>query len=119
MSRQAAERRGRRAETIAAWWLRLKGYRILGRRVRTPAGEIDIVARRFNVLAFVEVKARKSLAAADDALDPRQLKRVGRAANLLYGRYGENIASVRIDAVIITAGRLPKHIVAIHDGEWT
>ena len=58
--RRDAERRGKRGEGWAAWYLRLKGYRIVGRRVRTPLGEIDIIARRGRVTAFVEVKSRSS-----------------------------------------------------------
>ena len=64
MNRFAAEKRGRGAETVAAWWLRLHGWRILARRARVPGGEVDIVARRGRTLAFVEVKAR---ATADEA----------------------------------------------------
>ena len=59
MNREAAEKRGRGAETLAAVWLRLHGWRILARRARVPGGEVDIVARRGRVLAFVEVKARR------------------------------------------------------------
>ena len=64
MKRRRAERGGRRAETIAAWWLRLKGWTILARRVRTPVGEVDLVARRGRVTAFIEVKARAGAAEA-------------------------------------------------------
>ena len=53
-ARQRAEAAGRRAERIAGWWLRLKGWRILDRRVRTPAGEVDIIARRGALIAFVK-----------------------------------------------------------------
>lgn len=118
MKRQRAESRGRRAETIAAIWLQLKGYRILGRRVRTPAGEVDLVARRGKALAFVEVKARGSDIAADAALGLPQLRRVSRAANLLLARYFGDCTSARIDAVVISRGRLPRHIVGIVDGDW-
>jgi putative endonuclease len=69
MKRQSAERGGRRAESLAAWWLRLKGWRILARRVRTPVGEIDLVARRGRTIAFVEVKARATAVQADLARD--------------------------------------------------
>ncbi len=69
MKRQEAERRGRGAETLACWYLRLKGWRILARRARVPGGEVDIVARRGRTLAFVEVKARASEDAAASCLD--------------------------------------------------
>ena len=69
VNRQAAEKRGRGAETLACWYLRLHGWRILARRARVPGGEVDIVARRGRTLAFVEVKARASEDAAAFALD--------------------------------------------------
>ena len=69
MKRQRAESGGRRAETLAAWWLRLKGWRILATRARTPVGEVDLVARRGRTLAFVEVKARATDDEAGFALD--------------------------------------------------
>ena len=76
MKRQAAEKRGRGAETFAALYLRLKGWRILARRARVPGGEVDIVARRGRTLAFVEVKARGSQESAAFALDRYRLRRV-------------------------------------------
>lgn len=79
-SRRAAERRGRRAEWLAAWALRLKGYRILAQRVRRPGGEIDLIARRGNVLAFVEVKQRATLADALEAVPNRSWQRIAIAA---------------------------------------
>ncbi len=71
-TRRRAYGRGRRAETLAAWWLRLKGYRILARGFRVASGEIDLIARRGRVLVHVEVKARASLEEAREALTPRQ-----------------------------------------------
>lgn len=106
-SRKAAERRGRLGETLAAWLLRLKGYRILGRRVKTRAGEIDLVAKSpGGVLCFVEVKTRPDEAVAADAVGLRQRARIARAAELyLAGRPG----AVRFDVVIVVPGRLPRH----------
>lgn len=118
MKRRDAEVRGRRAENIAVLWLKLKGYRILGRRVRTPLGEVDIVARRRQTLAFVEVKARDSDADADAAVAPHQLRRVARAANLLLARFLGDCAGARIDAIIVSRGRMPRHIEGIVDGLW-
>src|SRR5437762_972825 len=84
--RRAREQAGRRAEASAALWLQLKGYRILDRRARTPHGEIDLVALRGNILAFVEVKARKERQAALEAATPELRRRVERAARMWAGR---------------------------------
>ena len=85
---------GRRAETLCAWWLRLRGYRILIRDYRTAPGEIDIVARRGATLALVEVKARIERA----------------AARLLQERPELSRLSVRFDAMLVAPGRLPVHL---------
>ncbi len=77
---RAAFRRGHGVEGLAAWWLRLKGYRILARNWRSAAGEIDLVARRGTTLVVIEVKQRGDLAQAADALQPRQRRRLARAA---------------------------------------
>ena len=81
-----AHRLGLRAEMLAAMLLRLKGYRILAQRLKTPAGEIDMVARRGRSLAFIEVKARGEPGSAAEALRPRQLRRLERAAAHFLGR---------------------------------
>ena len=69
MKRQRAERSGREGETRAALWLRAKGWQILDRRVRTPAGEIDLVAKRGSLIAFTEVKWRRRAADLDHAIE--------------------------------------------------
>ncbi len=116
MNRRRAEQGGRRAETIAAWWLRLKGWRILGQRVRTPVGEVDLIARRGRTLAFIEVKARAGEAAAAIALDDYRLRRVARAAEALAVRYGRPGDTIRIDAMFLLPGRLPRHLVNVWHG---
>ncbi|MBV9882973.1 MAG: YraN family protein [Sphingomonadaceae bacterium] len=116
MKRQRAERGGRRAERLAAWWLRLKGWRILAVRARTPVGEVDLVARRGRVLAFVEVKARASDEAAADALDDYRLRRVARAAEALLPRYMRDGDITRIDAMFVTPWRLPRHLTNVSQG---
>lgn len=113
MKRQRAERGGRRAESLAAWWLRLKGWRILARRVRTPVGEVDLIARRGRITAFIEVKARASEAEAGFALDDYRLRRVVRAVEALAPRFARAGDTIRIDALFITPGRLPRHVTNV------
>ncbi|EMD83952.1 YraN family protein [Pacificimonas flava] len=108
--RTAAERKGRRAETWAALYLRLKGYRIHARRVRTRAGEVDIVAQRGRTLVFVEVKWRPTDLAADAAIAPGRLARVHRAAEALWPRYSAAADGARVDAVLVRPGRWPLHL---------
>lgn len=114
--RLAAERRGRQAERIAAWWLRLKGWRIVGRRMRTPLGEVDLVARRGGMLAFVEVKARATAAALDLAIDERRLARVAAAAELLWHELAEPGDDMRIDVILLAPGHAPRHLANVWHG---
>ena len=116
MSRQAAERRGRGAETLACWYLRLKGWQILARRARVRGGEVDIIARRGRTLAFVEVKARADEAAAAFSLDEWRLRRVAVAAERLAPRYARAGDDMRIDALFIIPRRWPKHLTNVWQG---
>ncbi|MFS0773863.1 YraN family protein [Sphingomonas sp. 1P08PE] len=109
-ARRIAEEAGRRGERLAGWWLRLKGWRILDRRVRTPAGEVDIVARKGSLVAFVEVKARKSAAELDWAIDARRLARAAAAAEVLMPRYAGPGDDIRVDVILIAPGSRPRHI---------
>ena len=111
--RRRRESKGRRAETIAAWYLVAKGYRILARRVRTRVGEIDIVARHRDSLIFVEVKARTTLDSAIFALHPSALRRIEAASRVLAPRFGTGCTTTRIDAVLVRPWALPVHLVAI------
>ena len=109
--RRAAERRGRLAEMAAVVLLTLKGYRVLARRVRTPVGEIDMIARRGCVLAFVEVKARGAQDAAAEAVTLGQRRRIARAAAWWLARrpaFGDHV--LRFDAVLVAPRRLPRHV---------
>ena len=116
MNRQLAETRGRKAESLAAWWLRLRGWRILARRARVPGGEVDLVARRGRVLAFVEVKQRGTSEAADWSLDEYRLRRVAVAAQRLTPRYAKDGDEVRIDALFIVPRRLPRYLPNVWHG---
>ena len=117
MNRQQAEKRGRGAETLACWYLRLKGWRILARRARVPGGEVDIVARRGRTLAFVEVKARASEEAAAFALDQWRLRRVVAAAERLAPRYMRAGDDIRIDALFVVPRRWPRHLPDVWQGD--
>ena len=117
MNRREAETRGRSAERLAAWWLRLKGWRILATRARVPGGEVDLVARRGRTLAFVEVKARSTEEAAGYSLDGYRLRRVAVAAERLSQRYMRIGDDIRIDAIYIVPGRLRRHLPNVWLGD--
>lgn len=103
---------GRLAESLCAWHLRFRGYRILARRFRSPLGEIDIVARRGNTLAVVEVKARADAAQAMDSLGLRQRGRIQRAAEVfIAARPALAGMDVRFDVMVVTPWRPPAHIM--------
>jgi putative endonuclease len=109
--RRLAWRRGRGAETLCAWWLRLRGWRILARGYRVPSGEVDIIARRGSTVAAIEVKARDSTEDALDAVTPRQRRRVVRAfEHFLAGRPDLAALTLRFDVMLIVPGRLPRHV---------
>lgn len=98
------------AETACVWLLRLKCYRILARRHRNAAGEIDIVARRGGTVAFIEVKARRDLALASESLSAAQRRRIRRAAQLFLQKtpYLQGL-DCRFDMMLVTPRRLPHH----------
>jgi putative endonuclease len=114
--RLAAEKRGRQGERLAGWWLRLKGWSIVGRRVRTPAGEVDLVARRGSMVAFIEVKARKTGQALDESIDERRLARVAAAAESLAATYLKPGDDMRIDVILLAPGRAPRHLENVWHG---
>ena len=115
-NRLAAESRGRRSETLAAWALRVKGYRILSRRLKTPLGEIDMVALPpFGPVCFVEVKARASHDAALLSVGRGQRTRIARAAHhYLAGRPDLAGRGARFDIIAVAPGRWPRH----HADAW-
>lgn len=108
--RAVADRRGRRAETIAAWYLRLRGWRILARRVRTPRGELDLIAKRWRTVAFVEVKWRADPSDLDRSIDEYRLRRVAACAEAVAHRYAGPSDIRRIDVLLLAPGRFPRHI---------
>ena len=112
MKRAAAEARGRKAERRAAWWLRLHGWRILGERLRVAAGEVDLVARRGRIVAFIEVKWRERPEDLDLAIDQYRLRRVAAAAEMLAPRFVRP-QDDRIDVMLLAPGRLPRHLVHV------
>ncbi len=110
-ARRRAWRYGRLAEMVSAALLRLKGYRILEHRHRNPFGEIDLIARRGSVIAFVEVKARENLATAAEAVGSRQRRRVERAAEAYLAHHPDFAAlSQRFDVILIGFRALPHHM---------
>ena len=115
-ARVAAFRTGLSAESRAAAYLMAKGYRVLAKRFRTPHGEIDLVARKRNLVAFVEVKARASLDDAAYAVTPRQQQRIIAAAQAWLMAHPEHAEfELRFDAVLIAPRRLPRHLLAAFD----
>ena len=116
--RVAAHFVGLSAESRAAAYLIAKGYRILARRFRSPVGEVDIVARRRDVLVFVEVKARNTLDDAALSLLPRQQQRIAATAGAWLSAHPEDAASnIRFDAVLVAPGKIPRHIPAAFETE--
>jgi putative endonuclease len=115
-ARVAAFRAGLSAEARAAAYLMAKGYRILAKRYRTPYGEIDIVARKRGLIAFIEVKARASLDDAAYAVTPRQQARIIDAAQAWLMAHPEHAEfELRFDAMLIAPRRLPRHLLAAFD----
>ena len=114
--RVAAFNTGLSAESRAAAMLLAKGYRILARRFRTPYGEIDIVARKRDLIAFVEVKARATLDEAAYAVTPRQQARISDAASAWLQAHPEHAEfELRFDVMMIAPGHLPRHLLAAFD----
>ncbi len=108
----SGHQKGMNAETIAALYLRVKGYSILERRFRTHLGEIDIIAKRYGIIAFVEVKLRGTHEDAMDAVHSVNQERVRRAAELYLSRHIEyTVFETRFDALVMAPGKLPQHIM--------
>jgi putative endonuclease len=108
--RQLADARGREGEAQAAMFLAQQGWRIVGERVKTKAGEIDLIAKRTGLVAFVEVKWRARAAALGDAIDERRLARVANAVEIVWQDYATEGEDIRIDVILLAPGRKPTHI---------
>ena len=108
--RRGAEKRGRRAETLAVWWLRAKGYTILAQRFKRPVGEIDIIARKGQTVVFIEVKQRPRLEMAQNAVPDRAWRRIARAAEIwaTTSASAHNLAW-RFDLIAVPLKGFPKH----------
>jgi putative endonuclease len=116
--RVAAHFTGLSAESRAAAYLVAKGYRIVARRFKTSVGEVDIVARRRDVLVFVEVKARNTLDDAAFAVLPRQQQRIVAAAGAWLAGHPEDVESaIRFDAILVAPRSIPRHIPAAFEAE--
>ncbi len=108
--RHEADQRGRAGEAEAAMWLAQQGWRIVAERVKTKAGEIDLIAKRTGLIAFVEVKWRARAASLGDAIDERRLARVAAAVELVWQDYACHGEDIRIDVILLAPGRKPTHI---------
>jgi len=107
----AAHRRGQWAERLCLWALRLKGYRILAQRYRTPVGEIDLIARRGRTVAAIEVKARADDIRAAESILWKQRGRIARTLeHFLQGRPDLADAALRFDVMLVAPGRWPRHL---------
>jgi putative endonuclease len=116
--RQSAFRLGISAESRAATYLMAKGFRIVARRWKSSVGEIDIIARRGRLLAFVEVKARDRFDDAAECFTVRQQRRIAAAAAAWLADHPDDADSdIRFDAMLVTPGRLPRHIPAAFESE--
>lgn len=114
--RLAAVRTGRAAELRAVILLMLKGYRILARQYRVPQGEIDIIAQRGKLIAFVEVKARSTFDDAAAAVTSHQQRRIINAARVWLTHY-PTFANfdMRFDVILIAPRHLPRHLISAFD----
>ena len=111
MRRQLAEASGRAAEDEAARRLEEQGWETLAKRVKTSAGEIDLVMRDGETLVFVEVKYRRRAADLDTAIDEFRLSRVAAAAEIAAADFAEGPVDLRIDVLLLAPGAKPRHIV--------
>lgn len=116
--RRKAYRRGHSSEWLAAVALMAKGFRIVARRYRTKLGEIDLIARRGDLVLIVEVKARKTLIEAMDAIRRESERRIEGAADLWLARQRDHAKlSLRFDMVAVLPWRWPVHVENVFYGQ--
>ena len=108
--RQIADRKGREAEAQCAQWLMQQGWEVLAERRKTKLGEIDLIARKPGLVAFIEVKWRKSARDLDTAIDERRLSRVAAAVEIVAHEYVEAGDDMRVDVILLAPGARPRHI---------
>ena len=107
---------GHRGEALAAWFLRLKLYRVVQRRYKTPVGEIDLIAERFGTTVFVEVKARSKAVVEAEARQAVNRSRIARAAQYWLARHpGKAETNLRFDVIFLAPGRWPRHVINAFD----
>jgi len=115
VKRVKAHRRGHMAESVAAVFLMLKGYRILSRRYKTPVGEIDIIARRGNAVVFVEVKTRKAIDTALESVTVKMKRRIERAGEYYLSTHPAEVGrDLRFDVIAISLPFFIRHL----DNAW-
>lgn len=118
-NRQRSEMRGHRAESAALILLRLKGYKLLARRFKSHHGEIDLIMRKGETTAFIEVKARSTHDVATSSVTPTQAKRISAAAGLWMARDANAAAGFcRFDIVAVNAYLWPTHIPNAFSGDF-
>ena len=115
--RRQREEQGRSAELMALWALRLKGWRLLARRYKTHMGEVDLIMRRGDVTAFIEVKARKSLDDAVLSVTPRQARRIAAARQFMAEDRQAARQACRFDIVAVSPYHWPRHIANAFEGD--
>ena len=115
-ARLVAHRDGHRGEMLAAWWLRLQFYRIVAQRYKTPGGEIDLIARRFGVTVFVEVKLRRKTVSLAEAFEAVNHRRIVQAADYWIGRNPAFAdTDMRFDVIFLAPWTWPRHVINAFD----
>lgn len=108
--RKIADRKGREAEAQAAQYLMQQGFEVLAERVKTKLGEIDLIARKKGLVAFIEVKWRKRTSDLATAIDERRLARVAAAVEVVAHEYVQGEDDIRVDVILLAPGARPRHI---------